>query len=516
MKPPVIRKFRDACPGRRRECGITMILVAVAMVAIIAMAALSIDVITLYLAREEAQRSADGAALAAARVISMSGITGAADPATDSASWKLICGGSSSAATQAAQAVVQQNSVGGSAIAGTSTVTYLGGNGGTIGSSTDCSSLSTAFAVNPIVTVQIQQTGLPTFFSRIWKRTTNTVSATATAEVFNPSDSGNVGNQTTGSIIPVQPRCVKPWIVPNLDPLYPFPTGGNYCGQAGGPGNCQPIVNLSNGSIVHPGISTGGLSTNGVIGERFLLIPDCQRHPTTSCLPRVAGIQANHNTNGNYIPTLPNLEYLPGQTSNSSVAVPSAAAVGSLYEQAIAGCDQTTIYYCGVSKDSPVGSGPNMVDLSENPWATDDTTDGVMALINEGNPNPNGGQPTGQDFFNLAATPYGSPSAYPFQIFPGSSNPLGLAGTSPITVSKSIVSVPIFDQVSNLFTTAVPNPNAVTIVGFLQVFINSVDQYGNVDVVVLNVAGCGNGTKPTSSNPVTGSSPVPVRLITPP
>jgi len=35
-------------------------LVAIAMVAIIAMAALSIDVVTLYLAREEAQRSADG------------------------------------------------------------------------------------------------------------------------------------------------------------------------------------------------------------------------------------------------------------------------------------------------------------------------------------------------------------------------------------------------------------------------------------------------------------------------
>ena len=33
-----------------------MVLVAIAMVAIIAMAALSIDVVTLYLAREEAQR----------------------------------------------------------------------------------------------------------------------------------------------------------------------------------------------------------------------------------------------------------------------------------------------------------------------------------------------------------------------------------------------------------------------------------------------------------------------------
>src|ERR1700693_2381718 len=113
MNPPVIRKFRDACPSRRRERGITMILVAVAMTAIIAMAALSIDVITLYLAREEAQRSADAAALAAARVISLSGITG--DPSNASSSWKAICGGSASPATRTAIAVAKQSSVGGAA-----------------------------------------------------------------------------------------------------------------------------------------------------------------------------------------------------------------------------------------------------------------------------------------------------------------------------------------------------------------------------------------------------------------
>jgi hypothetical protein len=56
----------------------------------------------------------------------------------------------------------------------------------------------------------------------------------------------------------------------------------------------------------------------------------------------------------------------------------------------------------------------------------------------------------------------------------------------------------------------------VAIVGFLQVFINSVDQWGNVDVTVLNVAGCSNGGGQPVGRAVTGSSPVPVRLITPP
>jgi Flp pilus assembly protein TadG len=69
------------------------------MVAILAMAALSIDLVVLYLAREEAQRSADAAALTAARVFSISGITG--DPDNSTPYRQQICGGFNSAATQA-------------------------------------------------------------------------------------------------------------------------------------------------------------------------------------------------------------------------------------------------------------------------------------------------------------------------------------------------------------------------------------------------------------------------------
>jgi uncharacterized membrane protein len=95
-----------------RERGVTMVLVAVAMVAIIAMAALSIDVVALYLAREEAQRSADAAAVAAARVLSLSGVTG--DPNNVQGSlpnppWPAAC----SAATQLAKAVANGNAVSG-------------------------------------------------------------------------------------------------------------------------------------------------------------------------------------------------------------------------------------------------------------------------------------------------------------------------------------------------------------------------------------------------------------------
>src|SRR5579864_8562360 len=120
MKKPLVRRWR----ARHREHGITMVLVAIAMIAIIAMAALSIDVLTLYLAKLEAQRAADAAALAAAKVIALSGITG--DPTNQSGNWALICGpddGTNGLATRVAKASAAQNAIGGTA-ATTVTVTY--------------------------------------------------------------------------------------------------------------------------------------------------------------------------------------------------------------------------------------------------------------------------------------------------------------------------------------------------------------------------------------------------------
>ena len=496
MKKTLIPRSRN----RDQERGITMLLVALAMVAIIGMAALSIDVITLYLAREEAQHSADSAALGAAKVLSLSGITG--DPTNESGNWGHICGpdnGVNGLATRVAKAIATQNTVGG-AVPTTINVTYSAGSASSSLGTSDCTSLNdTAFGVNPVVTVQIIRTGVPNFFSRIWGSAGNPVSAAASAEAFNPSNSASAG---PSGIIPVQPRCVKPWMVPNLDPLNPTTTCTN---------NCQPFVALADGHIINPGISVSGGNASGVIGERFLLIPDCRRSITANCTPRIGGILANHGANGSYVPSKPNLEYLPGQTLYASAAVPTAASAGSLYEWAIAGCDQTTVYYCGVPSGSPIGNGPNMVDLSENPASTDDTSNGVMALIHQTNPNSNS-QPDGQDTFS----PYGSPSSYPFQIFPGSGNLTGLANTIPITASNSIVSVPIYDQTGNTFTNFSPTPVPVTIVGFLQVFINATDQYGNVDVTVLNVAGCSNGSGTPVGTAITANSPVPVRLITPP
>lgn len=509
MKKPAIPKS-FAAPNTEatgEERGVTMVLVAVAMLAIVGMAALSIDVVTLYLDREEAQRSADAAALAAARVIAVSGITG--DPSNTSNDWGSICG-PGGLATQAAQAVVGQNTVANS-VPGTINVSYSGGSGGSITSNPDCTTLAaTAFGVNPLVTVKVTRAGIPTFFSRIWGNTANSVSATATAEAFNSSNSGNVGNQTTGTITPVQPMCVKPWVVPNQNPLIPAPSGTNYCTN-GGVNGCQKFVDLTDGHILNPGISTEGFGTSGVIGENFWLNADCKKNGANCMLRQNGGTpvqpQANfNNNNGNMQgpPSVANLLYVPGQVADTPTGIPSCSGAEA-YEQAITGCDQPTNYQCGVP-------GRNVVDLSVNPNPL--TSNGVQCLTNQAN-NGDITSSTGQDYLKFDTT-FGAPSAYPFQILAGSSNPMvgaGLTAGTPITNSSSIVALPIYDNTQTINQTGT---TSVTFVGFLQVFINAADGKGNVNVTVLNVAGCSNGQGGNVGPPVPGNSLVPVRLITPP
>jgi hypothetical protein len=103
-------------------------------------------------------------------------------------------------------------------------------------------------------------------------------------------------------------------------------------------------------------------------------------------------------------------------------------------------------------------------------------------------------------------------SAYPYKIIAGTANPYQITSGALISSSNSILSLPIYDSSSGTITFT-GNHASVTIVGFLQVFVDQVNLDGSVQVTVLNVAGCGNNT---SNLAVTGSSPVPVRLITPP
>jgi Flp pilus assembly protein TadG len=469
-----------------------MALIAVAIVTLISMAGLSIDLGTLYVAKAEAQRAADAAALTAARTISISGITG--DPNNSASSWQPVCGGSTSLATLAATTVAQQNLI--SSTAANTINVYYGTNGG-VGTNTDCTSAGTAFGVNPIVTVNVQRTNLPIYFARVFslfggRYSGSIVSASGTAEAFNPSNSGSI--TPSGALIPVQPRCVKPWMVPNQDP-------GN---------KALPFVLTANGSIQNPGVSPAG-----VIGETFSLVADCK--------PGGRRCQLANPSPPSPQATAPStLQYVPGEASNPSIAIAANRAISGCsqvqnadYWDAVAGCDQTTKYACGTQA--------NTVELTDNPW--NDSVNAAQCLINA--TDANASTASGQDYLNPA-------SPYPFQIQAGSNSALvaaGIASGSIITSSPSIVSLPIYDS------NATPKINAfrttpVTVVGFLQVFINSVNSAinpvngvppGGINVTVMNVAGCGNGQTTTVSSPPCpnpllpcATSPVPVRLITPP
>jgi Flp pilus assembly protein TadG len=476
MLPPLIEHRRRHAQPRSRERGFTMALVAVALVTIIAMAALAIDLGTLYQAKGEAQRAADAAALTAARMISISGITG--DPTNLSNSWQPICGGTASAATLAAISEAQRNLISGAA-ATTANISVKYGAGSAGASTTNCIGLGAGFGVNPVVTVSVTSAKLPIFFARVFSLfpggnySNTTTSATATAEVFNSSNSETVDASAT--LTAVQPRCVKPLIIPNKDPI----TGAAF-------------VNLASGAI-----NNTGVYPSGVIGETFTLTADCRRGA-----PNCYGPNLTNPTPQSVGGTI---DYVPALVQGTPVAVPSCATADN-FQEAIGGCDQTTVYTCG----TPAGPGSTQVDLTENPInprsETGDTGTAVQCLINAAGE----GLGNGQDQLNTGA--------FPFQIQAGTGNPLAqnglVANNSIITASNSIVTLPIFDS-TNPLPGGVQQPN-VSIVGFLQVFIQELNNpNGHPIVYVLNVAGCGNGTNPVSG-PVYGTSPVPIRLITPP
>src|SRR5712692_608660 len=187
----VMSNPRLISPSHRREQGQTIVLVALALVTLLAMAALAIDVVTLYVARSEMQRAADAAALAGAKAFVDSGVT--SDP-TNLALQTLAA----NMATAGINAILQQNKIAGVAplLVGTPTPNW-----GTLPP-----------GGNPQITVTLQRTDLPTFFARIWGSRLATVTASATAEAYNPS------NWQTSTGISVAAKCVKPLLIPNRDP----------------------------------------------------------------------------------------------------------------------------------------------------------------------------------------------------------------------------------------------------------------------------------------------------------
>jgi len=457
-----VRRRRNIS-GRKGEGGVIILLVAVFMLFVVgAMAALSIDVVTFYTTRSEAQLAADAAALAGARVLANSGMT------TFPANPALVLNAETLAISIANQ-VATHNLVGGRNLVAPAEVTV------TIDDITAPS--------NPRVTVQTKRTDVPTFFARILGSQQVTVAASATAEAYNPSSPTVIATPGGGGP-PVAPICVKPWLLPNIDPTQTN-AGGN------------PIFSPS-GAIYNPSLvgqswpNTTAPSNPNPNGLYALCKGDCS--------PSGGGITAPSPG-----------AYYPGAAADfpaPTQALPACSNGFNAYQLAVAGCMQQPIS-CGVT------SNINIDTISYGTTRDADTVQAAECLIH---------YTAAGDSDSIDPTVVPSP---PFQFLAGNQNPIVLSGAMPagsdVMVSDSIVTIPVIN-----YPPGAPTP--VEVIGFLQVFLNPQSTTtlpyptpslpappGSIELpaTIINMAGCGNTV---TGNPVfgNGASPVAVRLISPP
>jgi hypothetical protein len=453
------RRAKKKIPRRRNDPGFIITLVAVFLLFVVgAMAALSIDVVTLYTARSEAQLAADAGALAGARVLANSGMTSEAS---------LTANAEATAKTVAKQ-VAANNYVGGSQLKNSDVTVNINDN----------------TPSNPHVTVQIQVKTLPTFFARIWGNQTLTVVASATAEAYNPS-----GNSISGDGPPVAPICVKPWLLPNIDPTKNAAAAG-------------PIFG-SDGSIANPTL----------VGQTWPNVSGATNANPNGLFALCAG-----DCSGGISPPSPGM-YYPGAIDGPApdfptpAQVPTCAAGLNSYQMAVAGCVQQPIS-CGVNS----ASNPSSINIDQTaygPTRDADTVQATGCLIHYSVP---GGLPGDSDGIDIATTP--NP---PFEFLGGKQNPVTGAQNKPLVVSDSLVTIPVINVPDPPGSAPTSPTSPVTVIGFLQILLNPYPTAvfpppltpTQIPAMIINMAGCGTSAtgQPILGN---GASPVAVRLITPP
>jgi hypothetical protein len=257
---------------------------------------------------------------------------------------------------------------------------------------------------------------------------------------------------------------VKPWLLPNLDPS-----------------SANPIFDTTTGAI-------GTASLLGLTGPPLTLATACSGAGGCT-LPLGAP---------------PPWNYYPGDPGPASFPPPNWAlptcglvATPSPYQESIAGCIQKPV------------SCNQTVTIDTNPYSGSssgalrgpDTSDAVNCLTHA-SPNNGGDQVTSA-----------APPVTPFEFVAGADNPIPGVAAKDVMVSDSLVTVPVFDST----TTCTATPCIVTIVGFVQLFLNpdgSAAPATGVNTTVINLAGC--GTDATAQAILgNGASPVAVRLISP-
>src|SRR5437870_5953980 len=423
-------RYRSISRKQSQERGQTIALVALTIVTLLAMAALAIDVVTLYVAKGEVQRAADAAALVAAKAFVDSGVT--SDPANTSLQTMA-----ENMANAGITAILPQNKVAGVApvLANAPSFDF------------------TTHPGNPQVTVTLKRTGLPIFFARIWRSAAATVTASAKAEAYNPSNS----QTTTGNFIPITLKNVKPLLIANQD------DGGN------------PFVD----------ITTGAVLATVDIGKPIIFNRGCQAGAGGPSVPCVANNM-----------TLAQATFWPALVDNNVAPSLCPSCQGSSdFEQSIE---------CGESRLKATTSPYSCGGTATNAY--------VDTAMTRGNVRSQGhaGLQCLRDYpSNDTIDPATNFPTTPIQIIAGS-------GPTPgklVSTSQSIANFPIIKSGPSVQIT-VP-PGDVQIVGYLQGFIEDVNPGGSplwVRLRILNIAGCGNNPGSTSVQ-AGGTSAIPVRLI---
>jgi hypothetical protein len=455
--------MRFIAPHRKNERGVTILIVGITLLVLIAMAALAIDVASLYQAHSEAQRAADAAALAGAKMFVTSGYT------SNPTGWSFnrLCRsggpGLNAAANRQAEAVASQNLIAGQPAA-LKTIACA----------------PPAIAQNPQITVTVQRVGAPTFFAKIWGTASSTVTATATAEAFNPS----------GRSLPIGLSNVKPWLIPNCDPN-------------GSSGPCDGVAGHDPPFFVNPSDGTITTNADSYIGSEIQF-----SRATTG------GIGGGGSSLSFYGLIYPNPPAPLMPAAGAQCGFPVNA--GDDYIDNIAGVSGVPLY-CG-QQIGPANT-PLIQTIVNSPVSSQPTIEGTQCLIHaNGN-----GLDQGQDVFT---------SSMPVTISGGSNNPNpAFRGVANISRSDAIVTALLYDGHQMCFgrpgdhACSNPSPQPATVIGFLQL---AVEQTGGgfgggggqtFTAVVVNAVGCSqdaiNAYPPAPASTISpgSSSPVLVRLV---
>jgi len=223
---------------RQRDHGVSLLIIAASMIFILGMAGLGIDLASLYVARSQAQRAADAAALAGAYYLANNSCTAGTGDISPNCQ---------------ASAIAQAEAIG-----NTNLIAGVSPNIGELTS--DVTFISTSASDPQIQVIAARDTAhgnpMPTFFIKIFGIETANVAAKAVAEAYNAA----------GGNTPVGASCLKPWLMPNCD-------WNHLQSKVGGPvnPNCFGYAQFTwatpgdpnNTTIVDPGPASQG----GVQGE---------------------------------------------------------------------------------------------------------------------------------------------------------------------------------------------------------------------------------------------------------